>query len=154
MSMRRHEVSQYSFFTSSNLTREFLVVSFSTILGSVHSLVNSVSQVQEEAGILEKMQLSLPGDRFGTVMDVSERFPGVSLYVADVNQFQGFVKNAEPAIAALKVMGNKLEVDLKVLLQYYGEDPLSSKPEDLFGVFATFSSSLLVSFFAAKYGDQ
>lgn len=67
---------------------------------------------------------------------------------------QGFVKHAEPAIVALRAMGNKLEVDLKMLLQYYGEDPMTSKPEDLFGVFATFSSSLLVSFSHINHVDQ
>lgn len=41
-------------------------------------------------------------------------------------------------------MGSKLEVDLRALVQYYGEDFNATKPEDLFGIVVAFSSALQV----------
>lgn len=41
-------------------------------------------------------------------------------------------------------MGAQLDADLRTLLQYYGEDPASTKPEDLFGIVVSFSQSLVV----------
>ena len=41
-------------------------------------------------------------------------------------------------------MGSQLDADLRTLLQYYGEDPASTKPEDLFGIVVSFLQSLLV----------
>jgi diaphanous 1 len=44
-------------------------------------------------------------------------------------------------------MGNMIQEELRSLLIYYGENPDSSdapKPEDLFGLVASFSSSLQV----------
>lgn len=47
-------------------------------------------------------------------------------------------------MSALKSMMGDLDRDLKELVRYYGEDPASMKPEDLFGIVVSFSSSLLV----------
>lgn len=47
-------------------------------------------------------------------------------------------------------MGEKLELDLRALLQYYGETSPNSKPEDLFGIVVSFSSALLVSEFTTS----
>lgn len=41
-------------------------------------------------------------------------------------------------------MGSKLDEDLRALLQYYGEDPRTAKPENLFCTIVAFSSALLV----------
>jgi hypothetical protein len=57
---------------------------------------------------------------------------------------QNFIQQASGAIEALETMGAKLEADLRGVLQYYGEDPTTTKPEDLFGTIVTFSSALLV----------
>lgn len=57
---------------------------------------------------------------------------------------QGFVQYAAPAIAALDSMGAQLDTDLRALLSYYGEDAASAKPEDLFTIFVSFSSALVV----------
>lgn len=61
---------------------------------------------------------------------------------------QLFAAQVSPNIDALKNMGNMIEGELRSLLTYYGEDPDSSdapKPEDFFGLIASFSSTLQVS---------
>jgi len=40
--------------------------------------------------------------------------------------------------------GQQLELDLKNLLIFYGEDPVNTKPEDFFGMIVSFSSMLQV----------
>ncbi|KAI5476137.1 hypothetical protein MNV49_000407 [Pseudohyphozyma bogoriensis] len=99
-------------------------VSFATVMGSVHSLVAGVASVEEEIRVLKELQLSPPGDRFLPVME-------------------SFARQAVPAIDALKALGSKLDADLRLLLQYYGEDATTSKSEELFQLVADFSASLL-----------
>lgn len=53
----------------------------------------------------------------------------------------------ESSVDALKNMSSALENELRSLLSYYGENPDSPdapKPEDFFGLIASFSSSLQV----------
>lgn len=53
----------------------------------------------------------------------------------------------ESSVDALKNMSSALENELRSLLLYYGENPDSPdapKPEDFFGLIASFSSSLQV----------
>lgn len=63
---------------------------------------------------------------------------------ADVRYPQPFVAQATGAVEALKATFKQLEDDLKTMLTYYGEDPASTKPEDLFDLLATFQISLQV----------
>jgi hypothetical protein len=61
---------------------------------------------------------------------------------------QPFVEQVTGSIHALTSMSTALDKELKSLLTYYGEDPASPeapKPEDFFGLVASFSSSLQVS---------
>ncbi len=60
---------------------------------------------------------------------------------------QPFVNTTEPRVTALKEMEQKVDVELKTLLIYYGENPTSPdgmNPEDLFNLILTFSSALKV----------
>ncbi|KAL8283496.1 hypothetical protein RQP46_005599 [Phenoliferia psychrophenolica] len=99
-------------------------ISFSTVLASANGLVVGVAQVQEEVRVLRRMRNSPEGDRF-------------------IPKMETFIQRAEPAMAALKSMMTNLDRDLKALVSYYGENPIAMKPEDLFGIVASFSSSLL-----------
>ena len=61
--------------------------------------------------------------------------------------YQSFIVQIGPNVDALMNMGNMIQEELRSLLIYYGENPDSSdtpKPEDLFGLVASFSSSLQV----------
>lgn len=58
---------------------------------------------------------------------------------------QAFLVHAEGAVEALGSTRTCLEQDLQALLRYYGEDPAKTKPEDVFSLITTFSTSLLVS---------
>lgn len=49
---------------------------------------------------------------------------------------------AEPAIVALTQMASKLDADARSVLEFFGEDPATSKPEDLFQTLVTFSLSI------------
>lgn len=60
---------------------------------------------------------------------------------------QPFVSEHQPSIEALKKMGDSLDKELRTLLLYYGEvadGPDARRPEDLFGMILSFSSSLQV----------
>jgi hypothetical protein len=60
-----------------------------------------------------------------------------------------------PSVDALKNMGTALEGELRSLLAYYGENPDSPdapKPEDFFGLVASFSSSLQACLYSHFYG--
>jgi len=59
---------------------------------------------------------------------------------------QLFASKAQPAIAALGSMIDRLERDLRALLAYFGESPTGeAKPEDLFGTVVSFAGALIVS---------
>ena len=61
--------------------------------------------------------------------------------------YQSFIAQVSPNVDALMKMGNMIQEELRTLLIYYGENPDSPdapKPEDLFGLVASFSSSLQV----------
>lgn len=45
---------------------------------------------------------------------------------------------------ALNTMSHQLEVDITAMLQYFGEDPLNTKPEEFLGLISNFSSALQV----------
>jgi len=101
-------------------------VSVASTLQSVDSLVSGFLLVKEELQEHRKLAETGLNDRFVPVM-------------------QTFIHGATPAIEALKNMRTSVEVEVRSLLAYFGEDPDSPetpKPEDFFGMIATFSSSL------------
>lgn len=55
---------------------------------------------------------------------------------------QAFVVQATPAIDALKATTATLESDLRDLLTFFGEDPATVKPEDVFSTVNNFAHSL------------
>lgn len=102
-------------------------MSAQTVLQNVNSLVSGLKQVQEEIKHYRALG-TRPGDQFITVM-------------------QQFVSETTPSVDALKDMGATVDSELRSLLSYYGENPDSPeapKPEDFFGLIASFSSSLQV----------
>lgn len=98
-------------------------VSVQTTTQSVNALVSGLDQLKVEL----RESRDLPSnDRFIQIM-------------------RPYVEQVGPIVGALKNMGIAIEVELKALLKYYGEDPNSPeapKPEDFFGLVASFSSSL------------
>lgn len=61
-------------------------------------------------------------------------------------RLQIFASKAQPAIAALRSMVDRLERDLRALLAYFSESPTGdAKPEDLFGTVVSFAGALIVS---------
>lgn len=101
-------------------------VSVQTTLQTVNSLVAGQVQVKEEIEHHRQSKDKPPNDRFVQVM-------------------QTFLVEKGPSIDALKLMGMTIDKELQGLLAYYGENPGSPeapKPEDFFGLIASFSSSL------------
>ncbi|PPQ84655.1 hypothetical protein CVT24_006861 [Panaeolus cyanescens] len=100
-------------------------VSASTVLQNVNSLVSGLNQVQEEVKHISALG-NRSGDHFVAVM-------------------RRFISETTPSVEALKNMGDTVDKELKSLLLYYGEKqdgPEAPKPEDFFGLIASFSSSL------------
>ncbi len=59
---------------------------------------------------------------------------------------QVFASKAQPAIAALRSMVDRLERDLRALLAYFGESSTGEpKPEELFNTVVSFAGALIVS---------
>ena len=57
-----------------------------------------------------------------------------------------FASKAQPAIAALRSMVDRLECDLRALLVYFGESQTGEpKPEELFSTVVSFAGALVVS---------
>jgi hypothetical protein len=62
---------------------------------------------------------------------------------------QPFVAEVSGSVEGMKNMGNAVEKEYRVLLEYYGEKPDSPEaldPEQLFDLVVSFSSSLQVCF--------
>ncbi|KAJ3566776.1 hypothetical protein NP233_g6789 [Leucocoprinus birnbaumii] len=96
------------------------------LLQSVNQLSSGLSRVKLEVDNLKE---------FGP-LDGEDHF---------VQVMEPFVDKVKESIQALASMGTTLDKELKSLLTYYGEDPSSPeapKPEDFFGLIASFSSSL------------
>ncbi|GAA5951520.1 hypothetical protein JCM21900_001590 [Sporobolomyces salmonicolor] len=109
-------------------------VSTVTVMQTVQFLVAGVAQAKEEMALLKSLQESPPGDRFIPVMEQ-------------------FVRHATPAMQALEKHGRALDLDLRNLLLYFGEDPAQTKAEELFDLVAQFSSSLLRAELEVKAAD-
>ncbi|TFK28908.1 FH2-domain-containing protein [Coprinopsis marcescibilis] len=100
-------------------------ISVQTTLQSVTSLVAGLNLAKSELEEYRKVKAPA-NDRFSSVMEK-------------------FIAEADTTVDALKNMGNSVDGELKALLEYYGEDPNAPeapKPEDFFGIIASFSSSL------------
>ncbi|KAF9346650.1 hypothetical protein BGX34_003741 [Mortierella sp. NVP85] len=98
-------------------------ISVQTLMSSVNSLVGGMNQIREETQALRKVKTLPPNDLF---IEVMEKF-------VDAN---------EEGIQKLIEVGQSLEIDLKKLLMFYGEDPNNAKPEDFFGMLVSFSTML------------
>jgi diaphanous 1 len=97
------------------------------VLQGANSLVSGLSQIENEVEVLKRMPDPPPGDRFVSSMEV-------------------FAGKAQPAIAALRSMVDRLERDLRALLAYFGESPTGEpKPEELFSTVVSFAGALIVS---------
>ncbi|GAA5889934.1 hypothetical protein JCM5296_003653 [Sporobolomyces johnsonii] len=109
-------------------------ISTVTVMQTVQSLVAGVAQAKEELALLKSLEVSPPGDQFLPVME-------------------RFVRHATPAMQALEKHGQTLDVDLRNLVLYFGEDPAQTKAEELFDLVAQFSSSLLRAELEVKAAD-
>jgi len=101
-------------------------ISMQITVQTVTTLVTGLTQVKNEIQRHRKLQDTSLNDRFVQVME-------------------SFIAHVSPNVDALMNMGNMIQEELRSLLIYYGENPDSSdapKPDDLFGLVATFSSSL------------
>lgn len=98
-------------------------VSAATVAASVSAVTNAISAVRAELDVMKRLPASSSIDRFVPVMEY-------------------FAAEAEPAILALTAMSVQLDTDLRALLEYFGEDPATVKPEDVFTTVASFSLAL------------
>lgn len=102
-------------------------VSFSVVTAGANTLVSGLRQVDDELAVLARQLNTPPEDRFATVMEA-------------------FARGARPSIAALRSMVDRLEVDLRGLLAYFGEQHAGeAKPEELFSTIVSFSHALLAA---------
>jgi diaphanous 1 len=107
-----------------------------------------MSNTIQEIELSERMR-ALTEDKFVIVMQVRHCFSCLSLFTHHMVVFaQPFVNKHKTSVEALKNMGHAVETELQSLLTYYGEStdsPEGAKPEDLFSLILSFSSSLQVS---------
>ncbi|KAG2135719.1 uncharacterized protein EDB93DRAFT_821509 [Suillus bovinus] len=101
-------------------------ISFPTLQQTVQSLLTSLDKVKEEISLLKQIRTPSDNDQFVTIM-------------------QPFTLEVAQRVDALNKMAALVEVDLRALFSYYGEDldsPEGPKPDDFFGMICSFSSSL------------
>ncbi|KAL7410280.1 hypothetical protein BDY24DRAFT_186432 [Mrakia frigida] len=101
-------------------------ISFTSVLGSVSTIVNGLDKVRFEIDTLRDLKASPPADRFIPVM------------------FK-FSEEAAMSVERIKRMGAAIDGDLKGLLAYFGEPsegPESTRPEDFFAMVLSFSIAL------------
>ncbi|KAG1877511.1 hypothetical protein F4604DRAFT_624086 [Suillus subluteus] len=95
---------------------------------SMRCLVWNQLLVKEEISLLKQIRTPSDNDRFVTIM-------------------QPFTLEVAQSVDALNKMAALVEIDLRALFSYYGEDldsPEGPKPDDFFGMICSFSSSLQV----------
>lgn len=114
---------------------------------SILAVTKAVTDVKIELNEMKRLSERNVIDRFVPVMEVRAlRFlPNTALHVLTCALFQYFVAEAEPAIEALTAMSKQLEKDLWELLRFFGEDPVTVKPEDVFTTISSFALSLQVN---------
>lgn len=101
-------------------------ISFPTLQQNVKSLLTSLDKVKEEISLLKQIRTPSDNDQFVTIM-------------------QPFTLEVAQSVDALNKMAALIEIDLRALFSYYGEDldsPEGPKPDDFFGMICSFSSSL------------
>ncbi|KAG1768073.1 hypothetical protein EV702DRAFT_1144899 [Suillus placidus] len=101
-------------------------ISFPTLRQNVQSLLTSLDKVKEEISLLKRIGTPADNDQFVTVM-------------------QPFTLEVAQSVDALNKMAALVEIDLRALFSYYGEDldsPEGPKPDEFFGMICSFSSSL------------
>ena len=84
-------------------------VSFSSVLGSVSTIVNGLDKVKTEIALLRQMHISPASDRFIPVMTK-------------------FADEAAGSVERIKKMGGAIDGDLKGLLAYFGEQSEVRRP--------------------------
>jgi diaphanous 1 len=134
--------------------RSLRTVSVASVAGSVSSVASGLAQVKAEIKVVAaKARLQHAGDRFLTVMGVRVAF-GLSFGGSRLmRREQPFAERVTPVVEGLLEMHKRLEANLRSLLVYYGKDTTAARPEEFFGVVASFASSLEVSCFVLEIHD-
>ena len=65
-------------------------------------------------------------------LEPDDRFPMV---------MSGFVDKSRVKFEKLKLAYTSMEVEFKAIVTYFGEDPNSTKPDEFFSIFKTFTTS-------------
>jgi hypothetical protein len=97
-------------------------ISTQSVLASVNQLLDGIDKVKEEVKSASS-HTKLTEDSF-------------------VQTMQSFIIRATPAVEMLRRVVTKLESDIQFLLKYVGEDPTTTKLEDVCGVISSFAASL------------
>jgi hypothetical protein len=101
-------------------------VSFSTLMTSAASLKQGIEQIKGEIKSLSRIPKLPPSDRFIPVMEA-------------------FLKGgAESTVKSIGKLAGRLDEELRDMVAYFGEDPMATKPEDIFTTIISFSSALQV----------
>lgn len=123
-----------------------MAVSMQMTLQTIHNLVSGLTQMKNEVGQhRQSKDTSSSNDKFVQVMQV--KLNDLNLRAILNMLCQSFIAQVSPNVDSLMKMGNMIEEELRSLLIYYGEDPDSPdapKPEEFFGLVASFSSTLQV----------
>ncbi|CAG8716330.1 10768_t:CDS:2, partial [Funneliformis mosseae] len=98
-------------------------ISVVTVIASVNELSNGIDLIKEEINVMKNLPIK-QNDYF-------------------IKNMEEFVEKAEPTIINIQDSTQKLEEELKELLICYGEDPITTKPEEFFGMIVSFGSSLI-----------
>lgn len=101
-------------------------ISFPTLQQNVRSLLTSLDKVKEEISLLKQIRAPSDNDRFVITM-------------------QPFTLEVARSVDALNKMAALVEIDLRSLFSYYGENldsPEGPKPDEFFGMICSFSSAL------------
>ncbi|CAI2179903.1 4983_t:CDS:10 [Funneliformis geosporum] len=98
-------------------------ISVVTVIASVNELSNGINLIKEEINFMKNLQTK-QNDYF-------------------IKNMEEFVEKAEPTIINIQDTTQKLEENLKELLICYCEDPITTKPEEFFGMIVSFGSSLI-----------
>ncbi|SPO39803.1 related to Diaphanous protein homolog 1 [Pseudozyma flocculosa] len=110
-------------------------ISTQTIMQSITALVMGHDGVAEEVRVLQRIRISPQGDRFLPVMEE-------------------FLRHSTSQIKALQTAGASIQASLTKLLSYYGEDATTTKPEDFFGLVASFGQALMRAEVEVLEADQ
>ncbi|PWN41049.1 hypothetical protein IE81DRAFT_315743 [Ceraceosorus guamensis] len=99
-------------------------LSTQSIMASITALLGGHEQVRTEADVLQRIPISPAGDRFLSATGV-------------------FLTTTTSQVRALRSAGDSIQNDLVRLVAYYGDDPAVVKPEEFFGLVASFGQALM-----------